>query len=527
MATVKGTDGKTYTLGTSAYTNYLLGTQPGVAATTGPVTVTQGQRSSDGSGINNFDPNTGQRLSAGQSVTINPVSKSGPTWYGPGATPTTNYTAAGDIGVKAANVSPPPPPTSTTGIVEGNNTALAGYSANTVNPFSMVDGKFNLTPPAPTGDKVQDASNMSLYNLAAQAVGLQQQNQPANNEQIFQNTYGVNGKEALANSNQATADVNKYTSDLNGIIQSGETAKNALIGQARGIPMDILNNQADAITRRVAIEALPVQAQLAIAQGSLDRATKILDQLYQVRTKDAENTFAWKNSIIDTVMQYATKAEERKFNRLKELEARDNDTNKDFLAAQNQFLLSAVTQKAPSSVVDAINKATTMAEAVQAAGEYGGDILARQADELSLENTRSLIADRNRPTGGSSGGGSGGYKVASNAPKLTSTQLNNASSLLGLAPEEYRQMDGQLQLFFTTEGGRNFITDLNDMLAGSDEVSYNEILSGIDRIKQPEVVKDKMIQLLDAYAADLPKEEPAPAEPEDDRNWFQRLIDRF
>ena len=39
--TVKGTDGKTYTLGSAEYTKYLLGTTPGVAATTGTQTDTK------------------------------------------------------------------------------------------------------------------------------------------------------------------------------------------------------------------------------------------------------------------------------------------------------------------------------------------------------------------------------------------------------------------------------------------------------------------------------------------------------
>ena len=128
--------------------------------------------------------------------------------------------------------------------------------------------------------------------------------------------------------------------------------------------------------------------------------------------------------------------------------------------------------------------------------------------------------------GGYTGGGStsGGNTIPGgqppvNQPKLTPTQLNNAAAMLGISPEEYRKMDPQLQIFFASPNGKQFIQDLGEMMSG--EASYDGILGGIQSSPQPEVVKDKMIKLLDAYAANLPKEAPK------EESWWDRLKSRF
>lgn len=105
----------------------------------------------------------------------------------------------------------------------------------------------------------------------------------------------------------------------------------------------------------------------------------------------------------------------------------------------------------------------------------------------------------------------------SNPVKLSSTQLNTASSLLGITADQYKQLDPQVQTYFTTPFGKTFITAITkDVPSGKS--TYQEVKDSIDASNQPAQVKEYMQQLLDKQDPQKPGDSGFFAKL---GNWFQ------
>ena len=81
--------------------------------------------------------------------------------------------------------------------------------------------------------------------------------------------------------------VNDYTAQLNTIVANRDAEVLSLEGQGRGITESIIGGQQAQINREAAIRALPVQAQLAAAQGNLQMAQEHIDKMFTVQSQDA------------------------------------------------------------------------------------------------------------------------------------------------------------------------------------------------------------------------------------------------
>lgn len=172
--------------------------------------------------------------------------------------------------------------------------------------------------------------------------------------------------------------VNDYSAQLNAITAKAEADKLSLIGQGRGIPEVIIGGQQAAIEREAAIRALPVAAQLAAAQGNLELAQDHLDMRFKLLSEDAENEYNYKKELYGAVYNYAKEKDKRRLELLDKQEDRAYAERKEYLDIQNKMLISATSQNAPRSVINAINSARNPREAIIAAGAYGSDILDRQ-----------------------------------------------------------------------------------------------------------------------------------------------------
>ncbi len=79
--------------------------------------------------------------------------------------------------------------------------------------------------------------------------------------------------------------------------------------------------------------------------------------------------------------------------------------------------------------------------------------------------------------------------------KLTPTQLNQGASSLGLSTTDYRALDPGVQTFFTSPGGKTFLSAIADVKAGKS--TYDDVKSSIDSSVQPVAVKTYLQTLLD------------------------------
>lgn len=263
-----------------------------------------------------------------------------------------------------------PIPTDPGNVVGANNAGLATAS----NGMLTFDATSNQLVPNTQGTTPTATDNFSsLFN---QYMGMQEA--PPNTADL----YAKEAKDAQLKQKQES--VNSYTAQLNSIVAKSQADQLRLEGQGRGITDVIIGGQQAQINREAAIAALPVQAQLAAAQGDLEMAQLHVDKMFQIKSQDAQAQYQYKSKVVDAVYNFATTQEQRRLDALKVQEDRKYAEQQDFLKTQRTLLSSALQQGASSSVINAINGATTQEDVLIAAGQYNGDVLARRIKEKQL-----------------------------------------------------------------------------------------------------------------------------------------------
>ncbi len=148
-----------------------------------------------------------------------------------------------------------------------------------------------------------------------------------NQEDIYNRTMKESGL------NKARKEVNNYQSQLNAITTKAQADVLSLEGQGRGVTEAIIGGQQAQINREAAIRALPVQGQLAAAQGNLELAQQHFSDLFKIRSADAQAQYEYKNKVVDAVYQFATQVQKQ---RLDELNLKNQNEREDKLTNGNR-----------------------------------------------------------------------------------------------------------------------------------------------------------------------------------------------
>jgi len=131
-------------------------------------------------------------------------------------------------------------------------------------------------------------------------------------EDQFSDAYSaIEKKSGLVNYQK---DVNTYSSQLNNITSSRDAEMLKLEGQGRGQTQGFIGGEQARINREAAIQALPVQAQLAAAQGNLEMAQQRVNTLFQIKSQDISAQNTYKTNLANSVMQYANAAQQNILN---------------------------------------------------------------------------------------------------------------------------------------------------------------------------------------------------------------------
>lgn len=101
-------------------------------------------------------------------------------------------------------------------------------------------------------------------------------------------------------------EVGARQSELNAIVANRDAAALSLEGQGRGQTQGFVGGEQARINREAAIQALPVQAQLSAAQGNLEMAQQRLDTLFKVKSADIAANAAYRNTMANAIMDYAS-----------------------------------------------------------------------------------------------------------------------------------------------------------------------------------------------------------------------------
>lgn len=108
---------------------------------------------------------------------------------------------------------------------------------------------------------------------------------------------------------QAQEEYNRYQNQINAITSKRDAQMLGLEGQGRGITDTIIGGQQARISREAAIMAMPIQAQLAAAQGNLEQAKELMGQLYQVKSADIQADQTYRTNLANSVMGWANTAQ--------------------------------------------------------------------------------------------------------------------------------------------------------------------------------------------------------------------------
>lgn len=334
-------------------------------------------------------------------------------------------------------------------------TPTIGTAAPLNSLISNGNASLGMTDPK-TGQFIQntesdiDASESRMEKLLKDSIDAL--GEPKSKEDIYRKT------EQEVSFNEKQNRVNAITGQLNTLITNSQAAQLAEVGQGRGIPETIIGGRQAQIAREAAINALPLQAQLAIAQGDLSIAAQRLDTLFKLRSEDADNEYNYRKDVINTVYSFASEQEKRKLNRIeKALDQTNQRINKN-LEVANDWAKTAVS----TGQSDLVTAFTSLDPASPTFRQDMGKIQAKVVDydkildrKLTLAKIAEAEAKAARMTAGSGGNSSDLLAYASNmaaSGKLpTPSEVESSGLTVGQVANMARELPQP----------KGFVVDLN------------------------------------------------------------------
>lgn len=215
---------------------------------------------------------------------------------GSGFAPTTSVITADKMKpVPPIPLASPAPIDGMFGITNAANAGLAALNGGTY------DTKTNQIVPPPAAPAAPADNNQAILNSYLQANAGLEAPSAVNNLKEMQKT--LRPKENL---------VNSLSGQLNTLNASRDAEMLKLEGQGRGQTSGFIGGEQARINREAAIQAMPIQAQLAIAQDDLDSARTYASQYFQAKMQDETNIYNQKKENNRLIFDYLTSAEQRR-----------------------------------------------------------------------------------------------------------------------------------------------------------------------------------------------------------------------
>lgn len=188
---------------------------------------------------------------------------------------------------------------------------------------------------------------------------------------------------------------NDLSAQINTIIANRDANVLRVEGQGRGIPEAIIGGQQAQINKEAAIQALPIQALLAQAQGNVALAEAHINTWGSILMNDANNEYNQRKELLTSAKDFAIGIESKRIDDLDKANERKYQETQALITAKTQAMSQALGQGAPSSVSTAIQAATTPEQVVQALGKYNGDLLAQEAQRANIAQSWASVAASN------------------------------------------------------------------------------------------------------------------------------------
>jgi len=226
--------------------------------------------------------------------------------------------------------------------------------------------------------------------------------------------------------------VNDYTLQQNQIIaqQQADILQARNQSSVEGGTAGILSAREDAINRSAAIKLLLIQAQLAAAQDNLEYAQERMGTLFDLKIKDAQNKYEFKNKLLDATYS--------------------------FMSAQQKELADDIRQQNDNEFTLKRDKLNYLRESVMTAYKDGNTGLAAALSRID-ENSSTVdadIASAFKNYGGTSGGGNG-----ADAPLYAGLTAQTATAVRGQVSAF--KTEPTVQNFAVVQEGRNFANSID------------------------------------------------------------------
>lgn len=158
-------------------------------------------------------------------------------------------------------------------------------------------------------------------------------------------TLQTNANTANSAVTQEQANLSAIQAQLNAVSSVGTQAQlqNESNASGKDITTQFLSRQSQEIARQAGIQALPLQAQALASQAKiqslqgnaqaaqtlLTQAQEHVDKLFSIQSQDAQNEYTYKQKLLDTVYDYATKQEQKKLDEQKTKNDQDFQLKRD------------------------------------------------------------------------------------------------------------------------------------------------------------------------------------------------------
>lgn len=204
-------------------------------------------------------------------------------------------------------VPPAPTPTNYNGTLIGNNVGLGAVNGGLLPLGTQTQDSTKKTTETTTTNQLNQPK--SLVDTLKELTGLYKA--PVDTASIYEQA------KAEAGIVQKQQEVSNLSARLNAITAKAQADQLSVTGQGRGIPEAIIGGQQAQISKEAAIQALPIQAQLAFAQGNLQMAEENLNTLFKIRSEDALARTNQYNKLVDMAYDTFSKAEQRQLDNIR------------------------------------------------------------------------------------------------------------------------------------------------------------------------------------------------------------------
>ena len=252
----------------------------------------------------------------------------------------------------------PTPPTPAPVNITGTNTTIAGIDNSIKNAQTQAQTQ------ATTGNETD-----KFKSLFETYMGEQNAIAQPSSEDTYTKLYNDLGlKQAGAQSVQDQQEYDVLQAELQGITDRATQKNLAIENQGANVTTGGVARMSAQNVREAAIEALPVQSKILLAQAkatgsqnALKLAQDNLNTLFSIKSKDAENAYNYKIKTLDSLYDYANDSETRALNAKKEEATLAYNEKKDLLDYKKSFIPELI-KSGQASLIDDLNNAKTVEE---------------------------------------------------------------------------------------------------------------------------------------------------------------------